>query len=214
MAAIARSFSAASSAAACPARVMVKVVLLPTWALLEARLREESPRTSSTLSHSYPSKLGRHPGGGRVGIGAEVADPGVDVQPPVGRDAHEPVLAARTRPVVGLADPHPGHARSAPLAAAGAPLLPSEALGALGERLSQMSAGDGAPDLRRRGSSLSGALTAADGQLGRYRAEPQPCRAGAPPRRRSGSDRDRAARPAPGVLVRTGIPRKRIAGGV
>ena len=33
---------------------MVKLVLLPTCALLEARLREESPRTSSTFSQSYP----------------------------------------------------------------------------------------------------------------------------------------------------------------
>ena len=55
MAAIAFSFSTASAPAAWPARVMVKVVLLPTCALLEARLREVSPRTSSTFSHSYPS---------------------------------------------------------------------------------------------------------------------------------------------------------------
>ena len=52
MAAIAFSFSTASTPAAQPARVMVKVVLLPTCALLAARLREVSPRTSSTFSHS------------------------------------------------------------------------------------------------------------------------------------------------------------------
>ena len=143
---------------------MVKVVLLPTCALLDARSREESPRTSSTFSQSYPRDFSCDARGAGVGVRAEVPDPGVDVQPAVGGDAHQPVLAALARPMVGLADPDPGYAGPLALAAARQPLLPSEALGALGKRLSQMSAGDGPLAAAVEGVRVGG-VDAADGQL-------------------------------------------------
>ena len=86
------------------------------------------------------------------------------MQPAVRRDAHQSVLAALARPMVGLTDPDSGHAGPVALAAARAPLLPSEALGALGERLSQMSAGDGPLTCAVEGVRVGG-VDAADGQL-------------------------------------------------
>ena len=88
--------------------------------------------------------LRRDPGGGGVGVRAEVAAAGVDVQHAVGRDPHQAIVAVAAGGMVALADPDADDLRPVALAAAGRLLLPVEEFGALGQRFVLVGAGDGA----------------------------------------------------------------------
>ena len=87
--------------------------------------------------------VGRDPRGPRVGVGAEIADAGMDVQLAVRRDAHHAVEAVRAGGVIALADADAGHLGAVALAGLFLLLLPLEHLGALVQRLLLEGAGQG-----------------------------------------------------------------------
>ena len=85
--------------------------------------------------------LGRRPGGGGVGVGAEVADAAVQVDLAVGRDAHQAVETGSAGGVVALADANAGDL-AAPAAPAALDLFrPVPALSAQLQGLGHVGAG-------------------------------------------------------------------------
>ena len=86
-------------------------------------------------------RLGDDSGGRGVGIGAEIADPRVNVQDAVRRNPHQAVEAPGACRVIGLADADADHLRAVPFAAALDLLRPAELLGADFERFALVGAG-------------------------------------------------------------------------
>ncbi len=67
----------------------------------------------------------------------------MNVELAIGRDAHQPIEAAESRGVIGLADADAGDLRSPTLAAARPALFPVEASGPLFQRIREIGARDG-----------------------------------------------------------------------
>ena len=87
-------------------------------------------------------ELGRDPGGGGVGVGAEVAATGVNVQNAIGRYSHQAVVTVAAGGVETLADADADDLRTIALPAPGALFLPVEQFRTLHEGFVLVGAGD------------------------------------------------------------------------
>ena len=125
------------------------------------------PRADAVLDHAVlpvaAQDFGSRPRGGHVGIGAQVADPGVEVQLAFGCEHHQAVVTAAARGVVRLPDAHAVGLRALSIAAALAACRPVELLGALVEGFGHVGAGE-RPLLGADGAGGVGGVDPADGQ--------------------------------------------------